>query len=221
MSSYLKDKYPPGNEHIPAGTFESMMFFFRRWDTVDGRNPANQLSLLVIPLFTKVSYIPGGCLGISSINRWFPGGYPNSHDLQDLCAMYRQKLIQVLPKEKLSTDIGRIKYGQTNPEKMCGVEFMFAVHMASWCGNWVRYWRGWKIFRWDSSSHWMAPGDSLQIWPKWSRFFQKHLHPSAASDALARVCLHRVRVDFLERPRFCQSFFFLNFGEPFLVGCCS
>ena len=31
--------------------------------TVDGRNPANQLSLVVYPIIYKVLYIPGGCLG--------------------------------------------------------------------------------------------------------------------------------------------------------------
>ena len=32
-------------------------------DTVDGRNPANQLRLVVYPIIYKVLYIPGGCLG--------------------------------------------------------------------------------------------------------------------------------------------------------------
>ena len=31
-------------------------------DTVDGRNPANQLRLVVYPMIYKVSYIPGSCL---------------------------------------------------------------------------------------------------------------------------------------------------------------
>ena len=35
---------------------------------VDGRNPANQLRLVVFPIIYRVLYIPGGCLGLSSIN---------------------------------------------------------------------------------------------------------------------------------------------------------
>ena len=31
--------------------------------TVDGRNPANQLRLVVYPIIYRVLYIPGGCLG--------------------------------------------------------------------------------------------------------------------------------------------------------------
>ncbi len=31
--------------------------------TVDGRNPANKLRLVVYPIIYEVSYIPGGCLG--------------------------------------------------------------------------------------------------------------------------------------------------------------
>ena len=30
---------------------------------VDGRNPANQLRLVVYPIIYKVSYMSGGCLG--------------------------------------------------------------------------------------------------------------------------------------------------------------
>ena len=36
--------YPPGNAHIflPFDTFESMIFLFARWDTVDGSEiPSN------------------------------------------------------------------------------------------------------------------------------------------------------------------------------------
>ena len=33
--------------------------------TVDGRNPANQLRLVVDPIIYRVLYIPGGCFGIS------------------------------------------------------------------------------------------------------------------------------------------------------------
>ena len=32
------------------------------WDTVDGRNPANQLRLVVYPIICRVLYIPGGLL---------------------------------------------------------------------------------------------------------------------------------------------------------------
>ena len=33
------------------------------YTTVDGRNPANQLRLVVYPIIYKVLYIPGSCLG--------------------------------------------------------------------------------------------------------------------------------------------------------------
>ena len=36
---------------------------FSNFGTVDGRNPANQLRLVVYPIIYKVLYIPGGCLG--------------------------------------------------------------------------------------------------------------------------------------------------------------
>ena len=42
-----KIHYPPGNTHIflPFDTFESMIFLFARWDTVDGSEiPSNHLA---------------------------------------------------------------------------------------------------------------------------------------------------------------------------------
>ncbi len=39
------------------------LFMYASLATVDGRNPANQLSLVVYPIIYRVSYIPGGCLG--------------------------------------------------------------------------------------------------------------------------------------------------------------
>ena len=41
------------------------MIVFIPWFTraVDGRNPANQLRLVVYPIIGSVLYIPGGCLG--------------------------------------------------------------------------------------------------------------------------------------------------------------
>ena len=35
----------------------------RTTETVDGRNPANQLRLVVYPMIIRVSYMSGGCLG--------------------------------------------------------------------------------------------------------------------------------------------------------------
>ena len=32
----------------------------KHWDTVDGKNPANQLRLVVYPIISRVLYIPGG-----------------------------------------------------------------------------------------------------------------------------------------------------------------
>ncbi len=69
--------------------------------------------------------------------------------------------------------------------------FMCFSRTARWCENWVRSWFGWKIFRWDWSSPWMAREIPCRFgaylkWPKWSRFFQKHLHPNVASNALER-----------------------------------
>ena len=76
MSSYLKDKYPPGNEHIPS---QPMIFLFGRWDIVNGRNPAPVEVGSLSHYLQGCIYIPGGWLGyLPSTVRWFPGGYPNS-----------------------------------------------------------------------------------------------------------------------------------------------
>ena len=43
--------------------------------TVDGRNPANQLRLVVYPMIYRVSYIPGGCLGFQPSTLWLDVGW--------------------------------------------------------------------------------------------------------------------------------------------------
>ena len=38
-------------------------------DTVDGRNPANLLGLVVCPVICEGLYVPGGCLGFLNHQR--------------------------------------------------------------------------------------------------------------------------------------------------------
>ena len=46
-------------------------------DTVDGRNPANQLRLVVFPMIYKVSYIPGAA-GVLPSTVWHTSKIPNN-----------------------------------------------------------------------------------------------------------------------------------------------
>ena len=184
----------------------------------------HQLRMVVYPIIYKVSYIPGGCLGyLPSTVCW---EYPNSP--KDLCAMYRQKLIQVLPKEKLSTDIGRInKYDQRIWKRCVGCDLCFLcmrqvdVKIGSGIDLGERYLDGIQV-RLEWFGRFLADLAHTWNWPKWTRFFQKHLHPSAVSNALARGFLS-ILLEGAVASEDLQMLpdVFIDFGEPFLVGCCS
>ena len=50
--------------YIPESYISTLWVNIYIWHhTVAGRNPANQLRLVVYPIISRVSYIPGGCLG--------------------------------------------------------------------------------------------------------------------------------------------------------------
>ena len=222
MSSYLEEKYPPGNEHIPS---QPMIFLPRRWDIVNGRNPAPVEVGRLSHYLQGSIYIPAGCLGYLPSTVGFLEGIP-THQRTSVPCTDRSWSKSCRRRSCLRIHIERMNMVKGSGKDVWGgFFFLFVWQVDVTTGSGIdlgeRYLDGIQV-RLEWFGRFLADLAHTWNWSKWTRFFQKHLHPSAASNALARGFMSILLEGAVasEDPQMLPDVF-IDFGEPFLVGCFS